>query len=462
MTTTARDSDVLILGGGPAGYACAIRARQLGLTTTVIEAAELGGTCLHRGCIPTKALLHVAETVDAIRSAHILGIGAELGDIDMAAVHQHLDAIIDRMYSGLRGLLAAAQITVVAGRGRVVDPHTIQVGDDHYHGSVIVLAMGSRPARIPGIEYGPRVCDSTAALRLTQVPRRAAILGGGAIGVEFASIWASLGAEVTIVEAESRLLPSEDPWSARLLQRSFHTRGITVITDTKIKGVLTTPDAVQLDLSTGQSLHADVLLTAAGRVPRTEDCGLEKADVRTDPRGYVVTDENLQVRPGMYAIGDIVGGRQLAHRSFGHGIAVAERIAGNTPVHSPDLAIPRVTYSKPEVASVGLTEEAARRDHDTITTAVYDLSGNGRSQILGTTGGVKVIRTGTDEQPGPVLGIHLVGDRVGELIGEAQLIVGWEATPDDIAPLIHAHPTQNEALGEAMLMLAGKPLHSRR
>lgn len=461
MTTTARDSDVLILGGGPAGYACAIRARQLGLTTTVIEAAELGGTCLHRGCIPTKALLHVAETVDAIRSAHTLGIGAELGDIDMAAVHEHQDAIIGRMHSGLRRLLAAAEITVVGGRGRLLDPHTIEVGDDHYRGSAIVLAMGSQPARIPGIEYGPRVCDSTAALRLTEVPQRAAILGGGVIGVEFASIWASLGAAVTIVEAESRLLPTEDSWSSRLLQRAFGARGITTITDAKVTRVDTTPGAVRLDLSTGQSLDADMVLVAAGRVPRTDDCGLAAAGVRTDSRGNVVTDEVLQAAPGIYAIGDIVAGLQLAHRSFAQGIAVAENIAGRTPSLPHELAVPRVTYSHPEVASIGLTEEAARRTHATISTTVHDLAGNGRSQILGTSGGVKVIRSGTDASPGPVVGIHMVGDRVGELIGEAQLIVGWEATPEDIAPLVHAHPTQNEALGEAMLALAGKPLHSR-
>lgn len=452
------DFDVLILGAGSGGYACALRAAQLGLTVGLVEKGNLGGTCLHVGCIPTKALLHAAEVADSAREASQFGVRASLDGIDMPAVNAYKDKVVGRLFKGLTGLIKSRGITVIEGEGRLTGPRTVTVGDTAYTGRHVVLASGSYSKSLPGLEVdGERVLTSEHALRLDRVPESVIVLGGGVIGCEFASVWASFGSKVTIVEALPRLVAAEDEASSKALERAFRKRKIDFRTGTPFQSVKHTETGVAVTVEGGDVIEADLLLVAVGRGPSTQGLGYEEQGVAME-RGFVLADERCRTNlEGVYAVGDIVPGLQLAHRGFQQGIFVAEDIAGLDPRPIDEAGIPRVTYSHPEIASVGLDEATAREQYgDDVTTVTYDLGGNGKSQILGTSGFVKLVSR-TD---GPVLGIHLVGDRVGELIGEAQLIYSWEAHADDVAPLVHAHPTQNEALGEAHLALAGKALHA--
>ncbi|MGN6781838.1 MAG: dihydrolipoyl dehydrogenase [Marmoricola sp.] len=456
--TQGQTFDVVVLGAGSGGYACALRAAQLGLSVALIEKAKVGGTCLHVGCIPTKALLHAAEVADAARDAAHVGVQATLEGIDMPGVNAYKDKVVERLYKGLSGLVKGRGITVVEGTGRLVAPDAVEVDGTRYAGRHVVLATGSYARSLPGLEIdGERVLTSEQALSLDHVPASVVVLGGGVIGCEFASVWRSFGAEVTIVEALPRLLPPEDEASSKALERAFRKRGITARTGVSFESVERTDSGVRVHLSGGDTVDAELLLVAVGRGPVTDGLGFEEVGVRME-RGFVLTDERLRTDvEGVYAVGDIVPGLQLAHRGFQQGIFVAEEIAGLAPQPIVESGIPRVTYSDPEVASVGLTEAQAREQYDdAVETVTYDLAGNGKSQILQTQGFVKLVRR-TD---GPVVGVHLVGARVGELIGEGQLIVNWEAFPEDVAALVHAHPTQDEALGEAHLALAGKPLHA--
>jgi len=455
----ASQFDVVILGAGSGGYACALRAAQLGLTVALVEKDKLGGTCLHVGCIPTKALLHAAEIADSTRESEQFGVRATLEGIDMPGVNAYKDGVVSRLFKGLTGLIQGRGITVVEGAGRLVAPDTVEVDGVRYVGRYVVLASGSYARSLPGLEIdGDKVLTSEHALTLDRVPATVVVLGGGVIGCEFASVWRSFGAEVTIVEALPRLVPGEDEDSSKQLERAFRKRKIKALTGTPFKAVERTETGVRVHVENGDPIEAELLLVAVGRGPATEGLGLEEQGVVTE-RGFVLTDERCRTNvANVFAVGDIVPGLQLAHRGFAQGIFVAEEIAGLEPSPVLDSGIPRVTYSDPEVASVGLTEAQARErlGEDRVETLVYDLGGNGKSQILKTQGSVKLVR----EKDGPVVGVHLVGARVGELIGEAQLIVNWEAFPADVAPLVHAHPTQNEALGEAHLALAGKPLHA--
>ncbi|HEY6932857.1 MAG TPA: dihydrolipoyl dehydrogenase [Marmoricola sp.] len=455
--TDVNEYDVVILGAGSGGYACALRAAQLGLSVALVERDKVGGTCLHVGCIPTKALLHAAEVADGARESAQFGVRATLEGIDMAGVNSYKDGVVQRLYKGLTGLVKGRGITVVEGSGRLTAPRTVEVGGTSYTGRNLVLASGSYSRSLPGLAVdGEKVLTSEHALALDRVPASVVVLGGGVIGCEFASVWRSFGAEVTIVEALPRLVPLEDEQSSKALERAFRKRGIKAVTGTPFKGVDLTGPGVRVTVESGDAFEAELLLVAVGRGPATEGLGYEEQGVAMD-RGFVLTDERLRTNvDGVYAVGDIVPGLQLAHRGFQQGIFVAEQIAGLEPTPIDETGIPRVTYSDPEVASVGLTETQAREKYGDAVTVTYDLGGNGRSQILKTQGFVKVVR----RQDGPVVGIHMVGARVGELVGEAQLVVNWEAFPEDVAPLVHGHPTQNEALGEAHLALAGKPLHA--
>ncbi|MCC2032175.1 dihydrolipoyl dehydrogenase [Microbacterium allomyrinae] len=450
--------DLVILGGGSGGYAAALRAAELGKSVALVEKDKVGGTCLHRGCIPTKALLHAAEVAETARDASAIGIRATFDGVDPAGVRAYREGIVAKKFKGLEGLVKARGITVVAGEGRLESGPAIRVGEDLYHGTDVILATGSYSRTLPGLEIGGRILTSEHALELDVVPGRVVILGGGVIGVEFASVWRSFGAEVTIVEAFDHLVPNEDVTLSKALERAFRRRGIRYSLGVRFQSATQTADAVTVTLEDGTTIDADYLLVAVGRGPSTAGLGFEDAGVTID-RGFVITDERLRTSTAhVWAVGDIVPGLQLAHRGFQQGIFVAEEIAGLNPVVVPDTQIPKVTYSHPEVASVGLTEAQAVDAHgaDGVVAYEYNLAGNGKSEILGTSGVIKVVRA----KDGPVLGVHLVGDRVGELITEGQLAVGWEAHPEDIAPFIHAHPTQSEALGEAFLALAGKPLHA--
>ncbi|HEV7470544.1 MAG: dihydrolipoamide dehydrogenase [Pseudonocardiales bacterium] len=455
-----QNADLVILGGGSGGYACALRAAELGMSVVLVEKDKLGGTCLHRGCIPTKALLHAAEVADASRDGARVGVLSQLIGIDMAGVNAYKDGVVGRLYKGLQGLVSSRKIDLVEGAGTFVGPNAVEVDGTRYVGKKVVLATGSYARSLPGLDIGGRVITSDQALTLEDVPQKVVILGGGVIGVEFASVWRSFGAEVTVVEALPRLVPNEDEFCSKQLERAFRKRKITAKTGVKFTGAKQTDHGVTVSLESGEELEADLLLVAVGRGPNTTGHGYEEAGVAME-RGFVLTDERLRTNlPDVYAVGDIVPGLQLAHRGFGQGIFVAEDIAGLEPRPIDEAGIPRVTYCEPEVASVGLTEAQAKERYGEIQTLTYDLGGNGKSQILQTSGAIKLVKAGSKDTPGPVVGLHLVGARVGELIGEAQLVYNWEAQADDVAPLIHAHPTQNEALGEAHLALAGKPLHS--
>jgi dihydrolipoamide dehydrogenase len=450
--------DVVVLGGGSGGYATALRGAQLGLNIALIEADKVGGTCLHRGCIPTKAMLHAAEVADSVREAGAFGVGAQLEGIDMQQVNRFKQGVIDRLYKGLSGLVSGRGVTLVPGWGTLVAPDAVQVGEDRIEGKHVVLGTGSYAKSLPGLEIGGRVMTSDQALELDYIPQHPVVLGGGVIGLEFASLWTSFGAKVQIVEGLPHLAPNEDEAISKTLERSFRKRGIGFKVGAMVAEVTQDENSVTVTLQSGDQVTGDILLVAVGRGPRTQDLGYEAQGLNLD-RGFVLTDDRLRTGVGnIWAVGDIVPGLQLAHRGFQQGIAVAERIAGLNPPPLIESGIPRVTYCEPEIASVGLNEVAARQRHGdgAIETVEYNLAGNGKSQVLQTQGFIKVVSL----KGGPVLGIHMIGSRVGELVGEAQLIVNWEAHPSDVAELVHAHPTQDEAIGEAFMALAGKPLHA--
>ena len=453
------DYDVLILGAGSGGYACALRAAQLGLTVGLVEKGNLGGTCLHVGCIPTKALLHAAEVADLTRESDQFGILATLEGVDMTAVNSYKDGVVSRLFKGLTGLIKSRGITVIEGEGRLTGPKQVTVGGTSYTGRNVVLASGSYSRSLPGLDIdGERVITSEQALRLDRVPSSVIVLGGGVIGCEFASVWKSFGAEVTIIEALPRLVAVEDEASSKALERAFRKRKINFRTGTPFQSVKQTNDGVAVTVEGGDVIEAELLLVVPEPVGHRAAADRDEQGVAME-RGFVLADERCRTNlDGVYAVGDIVPGLQLAHRGFQQGIFVAEEIAGLDPQPIDEAGIPRVTYSHPEIASVGLDESKAAEKYgaDGIETVTYDLGGNGKSQILKTQGFVKLVR----QKDGPVVGVHMVGDRVGELIGEAQLIYNWEGHAEDVAPLVHAHPTQNEALGEAHLALAGKPLHA--
>ena len=451
-------ADVVILGGGSGGYACALRASQLGLSVVLIEADKLGGTCLHRGCIPTKALLHAAEVADTTRESESFGVQATLQGIDMPRVNSYRDGVVSRLYKGLQGLVKSRDVTYVEGWGRLTSAHTVEVDGTTYTGKSVVLATGSHARTLPGLDITGRIMTSDQALNLDYVPGKVIVLGGGVIGVEFASVWRSFGTEVHIVEGLPNLVPAEDPAISKAFERAYRKRGISFTTGVRFASATQDENGVTVTLEDGSTHTADLLLVAVGRGPSTANLGFEEVGIALD-RGWVTVDDQLRTNvPDVYAVGDITPGLQLAHRGFQQGIFLAEQLGGLSSRVIEDINIPRVTYSEPEVGSVGLTQSQAEEKYgaDKVTTYEYNLGGNGKSQILATTGFIKLVQL----VDGPVIGIHMIGSRIGEQIGEAQLIVNWEAYPEDLAPLVHAHPTQNEAMGEAHLALAGKPLHA--
>jgi len=455
--TETNTFDLVILGGGSGGYACALRAAELGSRVVLIEKDKVGGTCLHQGCIPTKALLHAAEVADLAKEAGDFGVVASFDHIDMPGVNVYKDKVVDRLWKGLQGLLTGRKVEIVHGDGRLISPTQVAVGDTIYEGAHVVLGTGSEPRSLPGLEIdGVKVITSEHALKLDHVPASAVILGGGVIGVEFASVWRSFGAEVTIVEMLPHLLPLEDEASSKLIERAYRRRGINSHLGVRFSEVKEIQDGVQVTLENGKTIDAELMLVAVGRGPVSAGLGYSEAGVAME-RGFVLVDELWRTNvPTISAVGDLTPGPQLAHVGFAEGIGVAERLAG-LPVTPIDYdGVPRVTYSNPEVASVGITSAQAAERGIEVDEVNYNLGGNGKSIILQTQGAAKVIAA---RGGGPVLGIHLVGARAGELIAEGQLIYNWEAFPADVAKLIHPHPTQSEAIGEAHLALAGKPLH---
>jgi len=451
--------DLVILGAGSGGYAAALRGSQLGLKVALIERDLLGGTCLHRGCIPTKALLHAGEIADGVRESSHFGVQANLQGIDMPQVNTYKDSVVNRLHKGLQGLVKHRGVDYITGDGKFIAPNAVKVGDQTFTGKNVLLATGSFPKTIPGLEIdGKFVITSEEALKLEKVPSKVVILGGGVIGVEFASVWRSFGAEVTVVEGLPRLVPAEDEASSKALDRAFRRRGINASVGVKFAGVEKSKDGIIVKLEDGTTIDADLMLVAVGRGSATRNQGFEAAGLEFDGELLKVNDSLQTNLPNVYAVGDIVRGPQLAHKGFQEGIFVAEHIAGLNPRIIDISAIPRVTYSEPEIASIGLTEAQAKEKFgaENIRSIQYDLAGNGKSQILKTAGFVKLI---AKKNGGPFVGIHMVGSRVGELLAEAQMMYSWEAAPEDVAPYLHAHPTMSESMGEAAMALAGKPLH---
>ena len=449
--------DLVILGGGSGGYACALRSAQLGLSVALIEADKLGGTCLHRGCIPTKALLHSGEIADGARDASHFGVNAQFLSMDMPAVNSYKDGVISKLHKGLQGLVKSRNITYIEGHGKLVAKDTIEVNGEKITGKNIILATGSYARSLPGLDIdGVKIMTSDHATKLDYVPKSVIVLGGGVIGSEFASVWKSFGSEVTIIEGLPHLVPLEDESSSKQLERAFRKRGINFELGNRFKSHAVTADGVTVTLEDGKTFTAEILLVAVGRGPVSANLGYEAQGITMD-RGYVLVDDKCRTNiPGIWAVGDLIPTLQLAHVGFAEGILVAEEIAGLNPRPINYDGIPRVTYSEPEVASVGLTTAIAKERGYDVVELNYDLAGNGKAQILRTAGSIKLVA----QKDGPVLGIHMVGARVGELLAEAELIFNWEASAADVAPLIHAHPTLSEAMGEAHMALAGKPLHA--
>lgn len=448
--------DVVILGGGNGGYACALRATSLGMSVALVEEDKLGGTCLHRGCIPTKALLRAAEVADTVQESLGWGIASTFNGIDMAKVREFQSGIVSKMHKGLTGLIKGHKVEFVNARGVLSGVDTVTAGDRVLRGKNIVLASGSFTKNL-GMNLGGRIIGSEHALFLDHVPGSVVILGGGVIGVEFASVWKSFGADVTIVEALPHLVPNEDLDVSKGLEKAFKNRGIKFMTGTRFQNAVEDEQGVTVNTEDGQSLRADYLLVAIGRGPNTANMGYENVGIPMD-RGFVLANERLHTGVGnIYAVGDIVPGLQLAHRATMQGVFVAEEIAGLNPRVVANDNIPRVTFCEPEIASVGLTEAKAKEVYgeDNVISKQSNMLGNAKSQMLKGAGFVKLVQV----KDGPIVGFHALGQRIGEQIGEGQLIVNWEADADDLAYLMHTHPTQNEMIGEAAMALAGKPLH---
>jgi dihydrolipoamide dehydrogenase len=453
--------DVVVIGAGTGGYSAALRAAQLGKRVAIVEKDDrLGGTCLLRGCIPTKALLQSAAVLDTVNRAAEWGVKAS-GEPDWDAVKAFEDKVVDKLVTGVTGVIKQRQIDVIGGTATlaegpavVVDGRRIQAGD-------VVIASGSRPKLLPDVQITDRIITSDQALWYDRIPGSAVVIGAGAVGLEFASLYRSFGADVTLLEALPRLAPLEDEEVSKEIGRAFRKRGITSAADASVKQIADNGETVDVTYEAGaktQTVNAEICLVAVGRGPVTDALGLEAAGVSLHEKGFVNVDGQLRTSADhVWAVGDVAATPlQLAHVSFTEGFAVAERIAG---IDVPDVDyvnIPRVTYCTPEIASVGLTEAQAREQGRDVVVEKLDLRGVGKANIVGEGGFVKVVA----EVDGPVLGIHMIGPHVTDLIAEGMLITSWEATAADVAALIHPHPSLSEGVGEAMLALAGKPLHS--
>jgi dihydrolipoamide dehydrogenase len=465
--------DVVILGGGNAGYSAAFRAVSLGLSVAMVEKDKVGGTCLHRGCIPTKALLHAAELTDEIREAGNFGVIVQEPQVDWGKVLNFKDSVVGRMYKGLSGLVARKKtLELVEGEGRLTDAKTITVTTKDGERALtadkgIVLASGSFPRDLPFIAAdGDKVQNSTHGLAAQDIPSSVVIVGGNYIGLEFASVYRSFGAEVQVVEMLPKIAPAEDADISEALHKLLQKRGIKFHLGTSVAGASTTDSGVEVEIEKDgerKTLAADRMFVAIGRGPNTEDMGFKEAGVQMD-KGFIVVDQQFRTNvEGVYAIGDAVWvpdanwpHPQLAHVAYAEGMRVAELLAGESPTAVDYKNIPHVIYCQPEVAAVGLTEEKAKDLGMDVQTTRYPFSANARALMLG--GGQGFVKT-VAEKDGAVVGVHIIGPRASDLIAEAMLVTSWEAYPSELAEIIHPHPTLTEVVGETFLELAGKPLH---
>ncbi|MEA2507274.1 MAG: dihydrolipoamide dehydrogenase [Actinomycetota bacterium] len=472
MAAEAENFDVVILGAGNAGYAAAFRLHALGLKVAMVERDKAGGTCLHRGCIPTKALLHSAELVDEIKHAGDFGLLVNEPQVDWGKVQGFKDSVVGRMYKGLSGLISRKKIELVQGDGRIVDARTVSVqtaeGERVVRGErALLVAPGSYPRDLPFIKAdGDKVQNSNHGLEATDIPDHVIVVGGNYIGLEFASIYRSFGADVDVVEMLPKIAPAEDDDISEGLRKLLERRGIKFHLGVTVAGASTSESGVQVQIEKegkGETLSGDRMFVAIGRGPRTSDIGLEEIGVEMD-RGFIVTDSSFRTNVGgVFAIGDAIVipeaewvHPQLAHVAFIEGMKAGERIAGQDPAPVEYRNIPHIIYCQPEVAAVGLSESKAKELGMEVVTKRYAFSANARALMLG--GGQGFVKT-VAEKDGAVVGVHILGPRASDLITEAQLATSWEAFPSELAELIHPHPTLSEAVGETFLELAGKPLH---
>jgi dihydrolipoamide dehydrogenase len=458
--------DVVVLGGGSGGYVAAIRAAQLGLRTALVEQDKVGGTCLHRGCIPTKALLQTAALVDQLEhGAARLGVSTGEVAVDYAAATRNRDEVVSTLHKGVEFLLRKNRVEVIRGRGRLAGPRAVAVeGRDEVDAAAVILATGSRPRALPGVDFDARhVVSSDEALQLDHMPRSAVVLGSGAVGVEFASLWRSLGAEVTLVEMLPRLVPLEDAEVSAELQRAFERRGIRCLTGTRLdpSSVAQSEGGVSMTVACGegaeQRLDAEVLLVAVGRRANLEDIGLEAAGVAAID-GSIAVDATCGTNvDAIHAVGDMAGGLLLAHKAMHQGVIAAEAVAGRTPYPLESRLVSRTTYCTPQIGSIGLSEEEARAAGYEVRCGVMPMRGNARAVVWGETGGLcKVV---ADARTDDVLGVHIVGHEVTELIAGPALGMLLEATPFEVSRAVAPHPTLSEVLGEAALAVSGEAIH---
>ncbi|WP_208028939.1 dihydrolipoyl dehydrogenase [Rhabdothermincola sediminis] len=468
MVPTAENFDLVIIGGGPAGYAAALYGASAGLHIALIERAKLGGTCLHVGCIPAKELLETAAVYRTVSRAGEFGINAGSPSVDFGVTQARKQQIVDQLTTGLTGLLKRRTVTLFDGTGTLHPGRVVRVsggasGEVELTGDHVLLASGSVPRTIPGFEVDGRfVVTSDELLSLQTLPATAVVIGGGAIGCEFASMMADLGTEVTVLEALPKILPGCDDDITKLVTRAFSKRGIEVRTGVTVTGHTPGEKTTVVALGDGQSIETELVVVSVGRRPLSETLGLEGTAVEVTERGHVVVDERCRTaEPGVYAAGDLIATPALAHVGFAEGMLVVKDVLGEDPLPIAYDRVPWCIYCHPEVAFAGLSEEAAKEAGYDVVTAKQRYGGNGRAMIVGDNEGmVKIIaERNADGGAGQILGVHMVGPWVTEQLGQAYLAVNWEATAAEVAQFIQPHPTMSEVFGEAAMALTGRSLH---
>jgi dihydrolipoamide dehydrogenase len=461
VAALTEEFDIVVLGGGPAGYATALYGAAAGLHIALVEEQRVGGTCLHRGCVPAKELLQTADVLRTVRDASEFGVDAGEPTLDLGRAQIRKQDVVDRLTKGTETLLRGRNVTIVEGRGTVVDASRIRVDDGtELSGRNLLIATGSAPRALPGLDFdGTRVLSSDHVLELTELPPRVAIIGGGVIGAEFASMLIDMGSEVTVLEALPRILSTVDAEVGAVVKRSFKKRGVDVQEGARVTSIEGTRElTVAWDAGNGeQSVAVDKVIVSIGRAPLSRNIGLEGVGVAIDERGYVVVDEMLRTSvDGVFAAGDVIDAPQLAHVGFAEGITLVKHILGEAPPPIDYEKVPWVIYCRPEVGACGLTEEQARAQGIDVVVSKHRFGGDARALIIGETEGLVKLVTDAD---GLLLGAHVAGPWATELLAESYLSVNWEANAADIAALVHPHPTLSEVFGEAALSRMGRPLH---